>query len=251
MLRWIVLLWGLWGGVTVHAAVRMVSVGWDDYPPYQMATAGEQQGIDMDIVRSALERAGYQVNFIKLPWARQLLMLKNGNLALSMSASKSEERARYAVWSNVYRSEGAALIGLQSNPATITSLKQLRGQNIKIGLIRDSSYPGEYESLLVDPQFRQLLEFTTINLQNLAKLRRGRINYLIDDPVTIQYQAKMNPGPDVRVMLEIANEGSHFMVSKNFVAGEPAFIGRLNDSLDTLKRDGTIKRIFSKYGESN
>ena len=248
MFRWFVLLLAVLLSSLSYAAVPTVSVGWDDYPPYQMATTGAQQGIDMDIARALLERTGYQVNFIKLPWARQLLMLANGELAMSMSASKSEDRAVYAVWSNVYRSERAALIGLRNNPAKVDSLKQLLGQHVHIGLIRDSSYPGEYESLFPDPNFQQLLEFTTLNSQNLAKLRLGRIDYLIDDPVTIEYLARSVPGPEVRIVLDIQNEGSHFMMSKKFVANNNGFVDRLNKALDALNRDGTMKRIFSKYG---
>jgi ABC-type amino acid transport substrate-binding protein len=85
-------------------------------------------------------------------------------------------------------------------------------------------------------------------LQNLTKLRLGRIHYLIDDPVTIQYQAHTTPGPDVRVVLEIQNEGSHFMVSKKYVAGDKPFVERLNAALRTMKDQGAMQRIFSKYG---
>ena len=230
------------------AASRVVSVGWDDYPPYQMSAIGERQGIDMDIIRLALRRAGYEVKFVKLPWARQLLMLQNGTLAIAMSASKSEERAAFAVWSDPYREERITLMGLNSNTAKITSLTQLMGEKVRIGVIRDSTFPGEYAGLLPNPAFQQLLEFSTLNVHNLSKLRLGRIDYLIDDPVTIQYQTSLVKGPKVRTVLEMQNEGSHFMIAKKFVAGKGDFVSRLNGALRSMKTDATTGKIFKRYG---
>ncbi|MBC7918512.1 MAG: amino acid ABC transporter substrate-binding protein [Rhodoferax sp.] len=250
MKRWIVVLACALASLPARAESGTISVGWDDYPPYQIGPEAERRGIDLDVVQAALKAAGYDVRFVKLPWARQLKMLEAGALEMAMSASVSPERAKYAAWSNPYRTERAALMALQSNAAQVRSLKQLLGGKQRIGLIRDTSYPGEYDTLLANPEFRKLLEFTNVNLQNLEKLRAGRIDYVIDDPVTIEYLAHTSPGAKVRVVLEIMNEGSHFMVSKKFLARNSTFLERLNSALAAMKKSGATQKIFKAYGVS-
>ena len=245
--------WMAWWLCTVFAGAALaqtkaISVGWDDYPPYQMGPEVRRPGIDLEVARGALQAAGYQVQFIKLPWARQLKMLESGALDIALSASVSAERAEYAAWTIPYRPESAALMALQSNTAQVAALKDLVGHKVRIGLIRDTTYPGEYENLLDDPRFRQLLEFTNINLQNLEKLRAGRIDYLIDDPATIHYLAQANAGAPVRVVLEIMNEGAHLMLSKRTLLREPRLLERLNTALAALKKSGALQKIFKSYG---
>ena len=252
MKRWIGFLlcaFAAWAAqAQAQTAGAPVTVGWDDYPPYQMGPDARRPGIDLDIARAALQAAGYRVTFVKLPWARQLKMLESGALDMALSASKSAEREKYAAWTMPYRPESAALMALHSNTATVGSLKELIGHKVRIGLIRDTSYPGEYAQLLAEPQFRSLLEFTNINLQNLEKLRAGRIDYLIDDPATVQYLAHSNPGAPVRVVLEIMNEGSHFMLSQKTLARDKQLLGRLNTALAAMKKSGAMQKIFKAYG---
>lgn len=248
MKRWIAALFCALCMGAAAAESAVISVGWDDYPPYQMGPDVRRPGIDLDIARDALQAAGYRVQFVKLPWARQMKMLESGTLDIAMSASKSPEREKFAAWSIPYRPESAALIALQAHAAKVGSLSELIPRKARIGLIRDSAYPGEYERLLEDPQFRALLEFSNINLQNLEKLRAGRIDYLIDDPATVLYLASHQAGAPVRIVLEIMHEDSHFMLSKKTVARDANLLPRLNAALAAMKRNGATQKIFKSYG---
>lgn len=234
----------------VRAAPTAISVGWDVYPPYQISTSGSQRGIDMDIITAALDGAGYRVSFQQLPWSRQLLMSKTGELDVVMNASQSADREEYASWSIGYRPERAALITRTSNTARISHLSQLIGQNIRIGAIRDSVYPGEYDEYLAKPAFQQLLEFTPSNLANLKKLYAGHLDYIIDDPVTIQHQASKQFGKSVRIVFELLNSPTFFMVSKQTLARQPDFLAKLNASIAAMQAKGTTKKIFLAYGVS-
>lgn len=250
MAKFLLVCIALFGATQLAAAPITISVGWDDYPPYQIRDSGEQRGIDMDIIATALAHAGYSVSFKKLPWSRQLLMNKTGELDIVMNASQSPERAEYASWTIGYRPERSALMTRTDNHADYKSLAALIGKPVRIGAIRDSVYPGEYNDYLRQPEFKKLLDFTPSNLANLKKLFAGHLDYIIDDPVTIQNQAKANFGRDVRIVLELMNAPTFFMVSKQTLTRHPELLPALNNSLANIVAKGTTQKIFLAYGVS-
>lgn len=246
-LRWLVLL--LCAVLALPGRTQPVlRIGWDDYPPYQMASEGERQGIDMDIIRLALRQAGYAADFVRLPWSRQLLLARTGELDIVMSASPSPERNAYAQWSRAYRPEKVALLALPGRREPVGALRELIGRPVRIGLIRDSFYGGEYESLRTRADFQALLEFTPANEVNLRKLYAGRIHYLIDDPVTMAYRVRAGGGAPLRGVLVLADAPVHFLISRRTVARHPALPGRLDKALARMQRRGQIGAIFSLYG---
>lgn len=229
------------------AAERILRVAWDDYPPYQIAPDGARPGIDMEIVQAMAERAGYRVQFLKLPWSRQLLLLKQGGLDMAMSASKSPERARYVVWTDAYRPERVALMTVEGRAPKVASLRSLLARPVRIGVIRDSVYGGEYGALLGTPAFVLRLEFTHVNTLNLRKLYAGRLDYLIDDPITIQHQAQQLGGARLVQALEINRAPVYFMLGKPALAQQPGLLTRLNRGLAELRRSGQLRAIFARY----
>jgi polar amino acid transport system substrate-binding protein len=252
--RWRGLWLACWALVALplQAARPVLSVGWDDYPPYQIQVGGERPGIDMEIAELALRQAGYTVRFVKLPWARQLLQLRTGELDMAMAASVSQDRGGYVVWSEPYRRERASLIALagRMQGPQPSSLRQLLSRGVRVGVIRDSSYPGEFERLSADPAFLALLEPTVINQQNLLKLRAGRIDYLIDDPVAIGYLASSLSGPPVSVLFDVMDADARFMLSKRSLARDPVLLQRLNAALARLLRSPEWADIQRRYGLS-
>ena len=246
MAKFVLLLAGWF--VSLPCLADEVRVGWDDYPPYQISDKGTQRGIDVDIISAVLEAQGHRVRFLKLPWARQLKMLESGELDIVMSASKSPERERFARWSEAYRSERAALIGLAGKVMTVPSLASvIETPGTRIAVIRDSSYPGEFERLLKDEDFKARLDFTATARNSLLMLGAGRVTYVIDDPVTAQYLTREVKGPPVAMALEIMSDESFFMLSQRTLARRPNLLGDLNQALARLKRDGHIKTIFRRY----
>jgi ABC-type amino acid transport substrate-binding protein len=213
-----------------------------------MAAGNEVIGIDADIVRTALNKAGYPVCFLQLPWERQLFMARHGELDIVMDASKSPERDAFAGWSRSYRSERVALMSLEDPRLKVTSLSQLLAREGNIGLIRGSVYNGEFETLRKHPAFAARLEFTPQNEQNLQKLRVKRIQYLIDDPVTIQYLAGQVIGPKVVLAYEISSDPVYFLISRKTLIRHPEFLARFDAALQDMEKHGEMARILAKYG---
>lgn len=91
-----------WGSSALAACE--LRFGWEPYVPYQFAGAGgEVTGADIVLMRELAAAIGCEVVFKELPWARQLLELENGAIDVVMSASRTPERAEYALFSMPYR----------------------------------------------------------------------------------------------------------------------------------------------------
>lgn len=227
---------------------RIVSVGWDYSPPYQTSSGGEPRGIDLEIIDAALARIGYRPDFRKLAWARQLAMQEAGDLDIMLGASFSAERAVWAAWSLPYRSERVVLFGLEGDRRTVPSLASLIGSGVRIGVVQDSVYGGEFGELADNPGFAALLERAPDIEANLRKLRGGRLDFIIEEPGALLALAARTPGTGLRAMHSIFEEKVAFMVGKKTLALEPGFLARLDAALEALRREGVIARILASHG---
>ena len=62
-------------------AACVVSLRWDNDPPYSMQLAdGSIGGISVDSARRVLHELGCEVHLVRLPWARALRELEQGRL---------------------------------------------------------------------------------------------------------------------------------------------------------------------------
>lgn len=177
------------GLVRAQGGGERLRVAWDHYPPYQRPPRGvgeRPQGLDIELAERIAARAGLFIDWQHMPWARQLVALRDGDLDLSLSASRVAEREDFALWTHPYRPERAALLGLSGaapSASAASDWRALRGQ--RIGLIRGTAYPGEWAEALKLPDFRAQLVPLRHAEQGLRMLRSGRLDLLADDPVTL------------------------------------------------------------------
>jgi polar amino acid transport system substrate-binding protein len=230
----------------LFAAPTSLTVGWSDYPPFQISATS---GLDIELAQAVFTQAGYTPSFQKLPWARQLSSVEMGTLDVVMDASKTEARAKFADWSNTYRQERNDLLTLVTNGTAVMGLKQLIGQNVKIGVQQDSYYGPDFDALSKDPAFKALLDSAPDTATSLTKLEAGRITFLVDDIVSVQYAVKTGKlATAVKVALPIYGDDVYFMISKKTLAADPTLLDKVNKAIALLAGNGTFKAIYAKYG---
>jgi polar amino acid transport system substrate-binding protein len=112
------------------------------YPPFvNPPNDPSGEGLDVDIARLALDRAGFDMRIEYLPWKRALLKLEEGSADLISTISRREDRNRFLDWSLPYRM-GAEykFFGLRDSRITLVQLADLKDKNI--GLVAGFHYPG-------------------------------------------------------------------------------------------------------------
>lgn len=236
-------------GAPAAAQSFSLKVGIDTFEPYQM-TGEELSGIDIDLIRAVVKQAGLTLEFAKAPWIRQLKQLESGEFDVLLDASKTPDRADYALWTDSYRQERTALICLKNNLPRIKTFAQALASGLTIGVIKDAWYGQEVKDLLDKPENRNRIEAVSAGQLNRSKLAGGHLSLILDDPVALQYLVKLGKYQPVRVIQDVLDDDVYFMVSRKTVARHPDLLDRLNKVLALLKKNGTFKAIFAKYGVS-
>jgi len=221
-------------------------VGWGDYPPFQRVSPNGPVGLDVDLLTLLARVCGERLEWLRLPWARQLSDLAQGQLDLMTSATYTPDRLGFADYTQPYRQERVALLALAGTPAPVR-LAELKGRAVRIGVIRGVVFPAAVQRELDDPELQRLLVQMHANDLSLSSLRGRRVDYVIDDPLTVLYRAAQAPGEPIVAVLELAVSPVHLMVSRRTLEQRPDLLQRLNAGLQRARQSGDWAQVMARY----
>lgn len=238
------LLGGAAWGDDLKAPLR---IGWSDYPPFQLpGPGGAPQGLDIELLELLARAAGERLQWQRRPWARQMADAAQGELDLIPAATPTPERLGFAEFTQGYRNERVALLGLAGAPA-VPRLAALKGQAVRIGFIRGVAFPVAVRRELEDGDLQRLLQPLHANDLTLSALRARRVDYVIDDPATLLYRAAREPGEAVAVVLELAVAPVHLLVSRRILETRPDLVARLNQALQRARQQVEWAHVMARY----
>ena len=225
------------------AALR---IGWSDYPPFQYPGPSGPVGLDVELLELLAKAAGERLQWLRRPWARQMTDAAQGELDLIASATPTPERHAFAEFTQPYRNERVALLGLAGAPP-VRRLADLKASAVRIGMIRGVAFPAAVRQELEDPDMARLLQPLYANDLTLSALRGRRVDYVIDDPATLLVRAAREPGDVVEVVLELAVSPVHLLVSKRALEARPDLLVRLNQGLQRARQQPEWARALARY----
>ncbi len=224
-----------------------------DFPPLVYKNDdGIWTGLDVEMARVMVERAGFIPEFVELPWSRALYDMSRGTLDLMCNLSITPERSEYMAWIGPERESIMGLAVREENKdLVINSLEDLfvvsAEKKLKFGIQDDIFFSPEFNERLKDPAFRALFEFVNDGNQNPAKTVAGRILGYFEELYYIRYCAEKVPeykGLAVHPF-RLKKEDVYFGVSK--IGVDSATLGRLEAAYRVLAADGTFRRILADY----
>jgi polar amino acid transport system substrate-binding protein len=246
------------GGLAVHCGLTSaatdcrVSVRFTpSEAPLSMADArGEAIGVMPDALREVFRRMDCKVEFLSLPWARGLAMLKAGALTAVPGATRVAEREEYAYYSAEFSSD-SALLYLRREDATrwrFTTLADLRDAPITVGVGINTIYSGEYGRLLQDPVFRSRLVPVGKTASMWKMLEAHRLDGVIAERLSAQRQLREAGLEDAVVPYAHLTifEPAFVMFSKKAVS--PEFVARFDATLAGFESDGSLAVVRRRYG---
>ena len=220
-LRWInglAFMLALFCQTSLAQTINVVHSG--KWPPY--ADAGlPEQGLAVELVTTALKRAGYTpvVNIDSLD-----RILEGGRLGVyDVFATPwfSEERNQYLHYSEPYLESYIRFIKKKDKKFEYESFTDLKG--VMIGVVAGYAYDEAFN------ESRDIIKISERNLiQNLLKLNQGRIDLTLDDE------------------LVLAVRGIHIGVSRENPKHEK-IAADFNKAIADMKKDGTYDLIVSKH----
>ena len=237
--------------LTTHAYSECrIRVGWEPWEPYQFKDSnGNFAGLDLEIVRAALEEAGCKVDFMRIAWQRLMASIEYGSMDAAMGASKSPEREKYAYFSTPYRNESYAFFVRKNdkNKHKITKLDDLVEKNLMFGIVTGYFYGEQFNEAMKNPKFKKLAEEVKDDKSNINKLHYGRIQGLFMDSYSgISQLENMNLSNEiVNSSFAIISGPIHAMFSKKSIS--PDIVKKFDDGLQKLKNSGRLDQIINKY----
>ncbi|WP_068827392.1 substrate-binding periplasmic protein [Pseudomonas sp. BMS12] len=240
-LRAVVLCAALLLGQSVAAEhLRLVGDAW---PPFT-DTALSRSGLAVDLVSSALRRAGHSTEYVQVPWARVLLGLQQGDYDIIVAAWYSDERSRYGLYSKPYLSNRVRFLRRSGSSIEFHGLDSLLPHSIAV--VRGYSYAPEFDA---DSRLHKVpvLEFA----MGARMLAAGRVQLTLEDELVGQYYLNHDL-QGIRNSIEfvgppLSENGLHILMRRSHPLHKQ-IIADFDREIAAMQADGSYQGIFKYHG---
>lgn len=226
-------------GARADAILRMAI---SDWPPYVETTA-PSQGLAIELVRTALDRIGYDMALVDEPWSRTLEGASIGVYDALAAAWYNGQRGARFLFSQPYLNNEIKFIKRRGHPFQFRTMDDLRGQ--VIGIVKDYAYDDRFD------QARGLTRFVNNHvLENLLLLLQGQVDVTLDDERVLRYEISRymaNSRDQFEILPEpFARRGLCFAMSRRHPKARD-IIKAFDAEIREMTADGTVDRILAKY----
>jgi polar amino acid transport system substrate-binding protein len=216
----------------------------DAWPPYADRKL-PGQGLGVKLVTEVFKRAGYKTELSTDSLIRLLEGSKVGVYDVFATAWYSDQRNEYLQFSDPYLQTSVRFIKKKGSSFRFNGLQELQGY--MIGIIAGYAYDPAFD------QSRNLIKITERNLiQNLLKLKQGRIDATLGDERVLKYQINQYmPGSMSGFEIldkPLAVSGIHIAVSRVNPAHNK-IVADFNKTLKAMIKDGSYRKIVDKYNK--
>lgn len=210
--------------------------GW---PPYSLKTENGFVGVDIDILNTVFNKAGYCLTYVVFPSsARGFAELKKGTVDVIFAASWTPERQKIGHFSAPYRKE------YLSSFTNITNDAQFQYNKDKVIAVNRGSVFGQKFSMFKKECSHCVIEVSNTN-QRLSLLKSKRVDYAIEDLFSGLYLMQKS---EFKGYIKLDNEAFHvnhvhYLLNKKTFS--PDMVKRLNRAISTS--DEEISQLLTKH----
>ena len=233
---------------TSGAMADEIKVGTDPWCPYNCKDS-KQEGINIEVVRKIFEPHGHKVTVRYMPWARAVKSLKDGKITNFTSAAKADcPECIYADTPTTYMQN---TIFIRAEDKTQwKGLDSLKGK--VIGVINNYTYGEELTSYVKKHSGNESMVQTTSGPHalhsNIKKLVKGRIDFTVDEVSVLTYTSnQLNLKHKIKPIHTISSVPLYLGFSPKDPKGKE-YAALASKTLRQMKKDGTLAKIFEKYG---
>ena len=218
---------------------RTLVVGTDaTFPPFELtSTAGEKSGFDIDLVKAIAANIGIpKVEFRQEPFGQLIPGLQANHIDMAASAIYiTDERAKVVNFSKPYFTGGLAAM-LRPDETRIATPADLDGKKLSVQI-------GTKSVDFLKQHFpRAEVVVAQTNDQMFQALPSGRADAVITGYPAARYYIKQHGGAKLADFL-LTHEAYGYAFRKE----DADLLKAVDDALDALAKDGTIKRLQTEW----
>lgn len=223
-------------------AMTITAAG-DPYPPFG-DPKNPDGGLGLEIIRAAYKTQGHEVSMEYVPWARAETGVKNGTYDILPFTWRTDARLKVLLYSTPYAVGNVRFIKRKGDPFEFNGLASLSGK--RIGVVLGYGY---------GDAFAASTAFERDNgkdlMTNIKKLLRNRLDLTLEDEIVAR---SIIGNEDPKALEQIEFVKQPLSVNPLYVTAglqnpkAPEMIGSFNKGLEIIKANGTLDRIYKKYG---
>ena len=223
-------------------AAKVYVVGTDAaYAPFESQNEkGEIVGFDIDVVKAAAQKGGFEVKFLNTPWEGIFNSVAQGDRDMLVSSiTITPERKQTLDFSTPYF-DAQQLIAVKSDSkiAKFTDLTKL-----KVG-VQNGTTGDEVITKLQGKDSPNVKRFESTPLA-LKELEGGGVDAVVADNGVVVHYVNNNPASKFKTIADtsFASEQYGIAVKK----GNTELLDKINKGLAGIRGDGTYTKIYAQY----
>lgn len=211
------------------------------FPPYLLSNP--PSGIMYDVMMEISARLGYGVKVVHIPAKRIELWIQDGKVDVQATAPAFQDNPEQFIFTDPVLSIRGVIFSRKGDPFHYRTAEDLFG--LTIGTIRGYGYPS-LDSYI--DQGKIIRDDTRDELATLKKLAMGRVDVGVITEFVGRWILKKNPSLQDKFNIStvaVDDTPLSFMMNKKW----KPFVTKFNKELSSLKENGELERIISKYIE--
>ncbi len=212
------------------------------WPPYTDGRLPEQ-GLSVELIRTAFSRAGYHVDYREVPWERALLGLKTGRYDM-INGWPAADRLSYSRSSRPFLTNRMRWIQRRDSRIRYDGLDSLMG--LRLVLSRGYFYGGGLQA-----DSRLVRGYAANFVQAARMLLAGRADLTLEDERTALFHFNRELADVSDELLFLPGEFNLLDLSlavRNDHPQQEAIIAAFNREIAAMVKDGSYAAIFHRHG---
>jgi ABC-type amino acid transport substrate-binding protein len=212
-----------------------------DYPPLVYKQDGRIVGIEADNAKAVSALLGQEMTLFDMPFETLIPALQAGQIDIIMSGmSITPQRSEQILFTDSYMQVGQMAIMSTDKVAHYSQPWALLSEGVRIGVEPGTTGADYVATHLKSAQ----VSFFKNSAAAFAGLRDDEIDlYIHDAPTSWQLATSAENGDLISLYKPLTEEKIAWAVRKD----DGRLAARLNDALQTLKRNGTLGYIFNRW----
>jgi len=195
-------------------------------------------GFDVEVARAVAEKLGVEAEFVECPWESIFLGIDSKMYDIAANGVEiTEDRAAKYDFSAPYAFLRTALI-VKGDNEDIKTFEDLKGR-------RTANSAGSTYALIAE-EYGATTDTVSTLAQTLDLVLAGRVDATLNAELSFYDYMKEHPEADLKIVA-LSEEASRVAIPVRKGEENAAFLAALNEAIESLRADGTLKAISEKY----